>query len=115
MPSGSWIHSSVRPQGSAGLPDDRDSGRGKPGVRGADIHTWIQIIAESPGGPSACPETSSNPRPGKNTTSGSLGDRTPLDGQAQHVVVEAAPKSRSPGRRRIRLLRTARPFQHHVQ
>ena len=38
MPSGSSIHISVRPQGSAGgLPDDRDSGRGQPGVLGADI------------------------------------------------------------------------------
>jgi hypothetical protein len=35
MPSGSWIHSSVKPQGS--VADDGDFGRGQPGVLGMNI------------------------------------------------------------------------------
>jgi len=39
--------------------------------------TCIQIITECPGGPAACPETSSNPGPRKNTTRDRLEGRTP--------------------------------------
>jgi len=39
----------------------------------------------------------------------------PVDGQAQYIAVEAA-RSRSPGRIKIRLLRTSmRLFQRHVE
>jgi hypothetical protein len=39
--------------------------------------TWIQIITERPAGPAACPETSRNPGPRKNTAPDHPGDRTP--------------------------------------
>jgi len=55
------------------------------------LRAWIQIITERPAGSAACPETSSNPGPRKNTTPGSSGGpNSPVDGQAQHVAVEAA-------------------------
>jgi hypothetical protein len=74
MPSGSWIHSSVRPQGSAaGFRMTGTPAAASRAYAARTFHTWIQIIAERPGGPSACPETSSNPRPRENTTPGSLG------------------------------------------
>ena len=38
MPSGSWIHISVKAPGlNCRAPDDGDCGRGQPGVLGADI------------------------------------------------------------------------------
>ena len=74
MPSGSWIHISVKPPGlDGGFPDDGYSGRGQPGVLGVDIRTSIQIITERPAGPAGCLETSSKSGPRKNTTPGSSG------------------------------------------
>jgi hypothetical protein len=46
------------------LPQDRDSGRGQRACSAWTSRTWIQIITEDPGGPAACPETSSSPLAG---------------------------------------------------
>jgi hypothetical protein len=50
------------------LLDDRHSVRGQPGVLGADIPELGPDHRRGPGGPAACPETSRNPEPRKNTT-----------------------------------------------
>src|SRR4249920_1917699 len=92
MPSGSWIHISVKPQGSVAGPRTI----GTPAAASRACSAWtsrtcIQIITERPGGPAVCPETSSNPGPRKKTTPGIAGRaELPVDGQAQHVAVEAA-------------------------
>ena len=39
----------------------RDSGRDQASMLGVNSRTWIQIITERPGEPTACPETSSSP------------------------------------------------------
>ena len=74
MPSGSSIHISISPQGSAA--GARITGT--PAAVGRTCssrtsRTWIQIITDRPAGPTACPETSRSPEPRKNTTPGSSG------------------------------------------
>ena len=74
MPSGSWIHISVKPQGSVAGP--RMIGTPAAASRACSARTsrtWIQIINECLGGPAVCPETSSKPGPRKNTTPGLSG------------------------------------------
>ena len=74
MPSGSWIHISVKPQGS--VAGSRMMGTAAAASRACPAwmsRTWIQIITECPGGPAVCPETPGNPGPRKNTTPGSSG------------------------------------------
>jgi hypothetical protein len=66
MPSGSSIRISVRPQGSAA--GSRTTGTPAAASRACPARTsrtWTQIITERPGGPAACPETSSDPWPRK--------------------------------------------------
>jgi hypothetical protein len=74
MPSGSWIHISVKPQGSVAGP--RMVGTSAAASRACPAwtsRTWIQIITECPAGPAVCPETPGKPGPRKNTTPGSSG------------------------------------------
>jgi hypothetical protein len=53
--------------------------------------TWIQIITECPAGSAGCPETPGNPGLRKDTTPGIVRRaELAVDGQAQHVAVEAA-------------------------
>ena len=69
MPSGSWIHISIKPHGSV-------TGRRMMGTTAAasracsawTSRTCIQIITDCPAGPGLWPETSSKPGPRKNTT-----------------------------------------------
>ena len=78
MPSGSSIHISVRPQGSAA--GSRMTGTPVAASRACSARTsrtWIQIITERPGWPSACPETSSNPGRGRTPPRDRRGARTP--------------------------------------
>jgi hypothetical protein len=78
MPSGSSIHISVKPYGSAACSRmTRAPAAASRAYSARTSRIWIQIITERPGGPCAWPETSSNPWPRKNTTPGSSGDRTP--------------------------------------
>jgi hypothetical protein len=58
MPSGSWIHISVKPQGSVAGP--RRMGTAAAASRACSAwtsRTWIQIITERPGRPAVRPET----------------------------------------------------------
>jgi hypothetical protein len=74
MPSGSSIHISVKPHGSAaGSRIIWTPAAASRAYSWRTSRTWIQIITERPGGPAAWPETSSNPWPRKNTTPGSSG------------------------------------------
>ena len=66
-------HLDQAPRLCCGLPDDADSGRGQPGVLGADIPDLDPDHHRAPRrGSAACPETSSKAWPRKNTTPGSL-------------------------------------------
>ena len=71
--------------------DVEDPPASPPGGVPAQI-VLLRLARSAPGGlPAACPETSSNPGPRKNTTPGSSGGaELPVDGQAQGVAVEAA-------------------------
>ena len=92
MPSGSWIHISVKPQGSVAGP--RMMGTAAAASRACSAwtsRTWIQIITECPGGPAVCPETSSKSRAKEKHHPGIVWRaELPVDGQAQYVAVEAA-------------------------
>ena len=107
MPSGSSIHISIKPHGS--VAGSRMMGTPATASRACSARTsltWIQIITERPGGSAACPETSSKAcLPEKEHYPGIfLLPELPVDGQAQHVAVEATARPKSLGRRRIRLL-----------
>jgi hypothetical protein len=78
MPSGSSIHISIKPQGSvAGSRMMRTPAAASRACSAWTFRTWIQIITERPGGPAACPETSSNPWPRKKPLRDLLEGRTP--------------------------------------
>jgi hypothetical protein len=89
MPSGSSIHISVKPQGSAA--GSRMTGTPAAASRACSartFRTWIQIITECPVGPSLCPEHHA----------GILrGAELPVDGQAKYIAVEAAAAVRVAG------------------
>ena len=100
-----------------GTPDDRDSGRGQPGVLGVDIpyldpddHRVPSRVGHVPGDlEQSRAEEEHHPR---------IAGRAelPVDGQAQYVAVERRLRSKSLGRRMIRLLRTStRLFHQHVE
>ena len=73
------------------LLDNRDSSRSQPDMPGMDIPDLDRDQHRAPGGPTACPETSSSPWPRKNTSLGSCRPaELPVDGQAEQVTVEAA-------------------------
>jgi hypothetical protein len=92
MPSGSWIHISVKPHGSvAGPPDDGDRGRGQPGVPVLGIPYLDPDHHRLPG--------RAGPVPGDLEQAGAKEEHhpgivrraeLPVDGQAQDVAVEAA-------------------------
>ena len=92
MPSGSSIHISISPQGSAaGARITGTSAAASRACPARTSRTWRQIITDRPAGPAACPETSRNPEPRKNATPGSFRRaELPVDGHAQDVAVEAA-------------------------
>ena len=117
MPSGSWIHISVKPQGSVAGPDDGDSGRGQPGVPGVDVpyldpdhHRVSGRAGRVPGDPGQSrAEEEHHPRIVRWA-------ELPVDRQAQYVAVEAAAAVQAAGPQRIRLLRTStRLFQQHAE
>jgi hypothetical protein len=118
MPSGSWIHISIKPHGSVTGPRMM----GTPAAASRACSAWtsrtcIQIVTDCPAGPGLCPETSSKPGPRKNTTPGSSGGpnsrwmaRPSTSRQKRRL------RSRSLGRTKIRLLRTSMLlFQQHVE
>ena len=78
MPSGSWIHISVGPQGSvAGSRVMVTAAAASQACSAWTSRAWIQIITDCPGGSAVCPDPSSNPGPRKNTTPGIVrGGRT---------------------------------------
>ena len=100
-----------------GPPDDRNPGRGQPGVLGVDIPDLHPDHHRLPG--------RAGPVPRDLKQAGAKEEHHPgivrraelaVDGQAQYVAVEAALRSRSLGRTKIRLLRTSmRLFQQHVE
>ena len=92
MPSGSSIHISISPQGSvAGCPDDRDSGRGQPGVLAADIPYLDPDHHRAPGRTGRVPGDLEESRAEEEHHAGIIrGTELPVDGQAQDVAVEAA-------------------------
>jgi hypothetical protein len=92
MPSGSWIHISVKPQGSVTGPrEDGDSSRGQPGVLGVDIpylnpdhHRVSRRAGHVPGDlEQSRAEEEHHPRIVRRA-------ELPVDGQAQYAAVEAA-------------------------
>ena len=92
MPSGSSIHISVRPQGSAARPpDDQDSGRGQPGMLGADIPYLDPDHHRAPERAVRVPGDLEQPLAEEEHHPGIVaGTELPVDGQAQHVAVETA-------------------------
>jgi hypothetical protein len=92
MPSGSWIHISVKPQGS--VAGSRMMGTPAAPSRACSAwtsRTWIQIITECPGGPGVCPEDLEQARAEEEHNPGIVWRaELPADGQAQDVAVEAA-------------------------
>jgi hypothetical protein len=88
---GSWIHISVKPQGS--VAGSRVMGTAAAASRACPAwtsRTWIQIITDVPGRAGRVPGDLERPR-AENTTPGIVWRaELPVDGQAQYVAVEAA-------------------------
>jgi hypothetical protein len=91
MPSGSWIHISVRPGLGCGSPGDGDSGHGQPGVPGVDIPYLDPDHHRVPGRAGRVPGDPGQARAEEEHHPGIAGRaELPVDGQAQDVAVEAA-------------------------
>ena len=89
-PSGSSIHISVNPHGSAGVLGGTDASRGQPLILGVNIADLQPDHHERPEGRPACPETSSNPGPRKNTSPGWRAGRTPGRSPGPAAPIEMA-------------------------
>jgi len=95
MPSGSSIHIPVKPRGPA---EDGDSGRGQPGVLGADIPHLDPDPHRVPARTGRGPGDLQQSRPGEEHHTGIVwGAELPADGRAKDVAVEAAAAVQAPG------------------
>jgi hypothetical protein len=84
-------HLSQAPGLGGGLPDDRDAGRGQPGVLGADIPYLDPDHHRAPGRAVRVPGDLEQPRAEEEDHPRIVGGtELPVDGQAQQVAVEAA-------------------------
>jgi hypothetical protein len=92
MPSGSWIHISIKPHGSlAGPPDDGDSGRHQPGLLGVNIPYLDPDHHRLPRRAGRVPGDFEQSRAEEEHNPGSVRRaELPVDGQAQYVAVKAA-------------------------
>jgi hypothetical protein len=91
MPSGSSIHISVRPQGSAAGSRMTGTPAGQPGVLGADIPYLDPDHHRAPGRAVRVPGDLEQPRAEEEHHPRIVGGtELPVDGQAQQVAVEAA-------------------------
>ncbi len=105
------MHLAQAPRLGCRFPYDRDSGCGQPNVFGVHIAYLDPDHHRVPGRAGRVPGDLEQPlaeeehQPGIIRRAG-----LPADGQAQDIAVEARLRSRSPGRRRIRLLRTSTPL-----
>jgi hypothetical protein len=118
MPSGSWIHISIKPQSSvAGAPDDGDTGRGQPGVLGVDIPYLHPDHHRVPSRAGRVPGDLEQARAEEEHHPGIVRRaELPVDGQAQYVAVGAAAVAQVAGPHQDPLLRTSmRLFQQHVE
>jgi hypothetical protein len=97
------------------LPDNRDSGRGQPGVFGADIPHLDPDHHRASGRAGRRPGDFEEPRAEEEHHPGVFrGAELPVDGQAQDVAVEAATAVQVAGAQEDPALRTStRLFQHH--
>ncbi len=92
MPSGSSIHVSVKPQGSAtGSRMTGDSGRGQPGVLLVDVAYLDPGLHRATGRAGRVPGDLEQPLAEEEPHAGIVwGTELPVDGQARHGAVEAA-------------------------